>query len=116
MWIDVQHLGEEIRRQNRKFAVKTALAAILAAGIAIGFFVPFPRSTVDWDTLQADDFRTRGEPWTSKRTRLERGRARRQQAPWFGAVVLGHSSGCQHPSARVRQCFGYCARKSWKPS
>jgi len=25
-----------------------------------------PRSTVDWDTLQADDFRTRGEPWTSK--------------------------------------------------
>ena len=25
-----------------------------------------PRSTVDWDTSQADDFRTRGEPWTIK--------------------------------------------------
>src|SRR3954447_11352070 len=28
-----------------------------------------PRSTVDWDTSQADDFRTRGEPWTIKRTK-----------------------------------------------
>src|SRR3954468_6828710 len=36
-----------------------------------------PRSTVDWDTSQADDFRRRGEPWTIKRTRLERVRARR---------------------------------------
>src|SRR3954462_11563096 len=35
-----------------------------------------PRSTVDWDTSQADDFRRRGEPWTIKRTRLERARAR----------------------------------------
>jgi hypothetical protein len=25
-----------------------------------------PRSTVDWDTSQADDFRRRGEPWTIK--------------------------------------------------
>ena len=25
-----------------------------------------PRSTVDWDTSQADDFRTRGVPWTIK--------------------------------------------------
>ena len=25
-----------------------------------------PRNTVDWDTLQADDFRTRGEPWTTR--------------------------------------------------
>jgi hypothetical protein len=41
MWIDVEHLGEEIRRENRKFAVKMTLAAVLAAGIAISFFVPF---------------------------------------------------------------------------
>ena len=41
MWIEVEHLGEEIRRQNRKFAVKMALATVLAAGIAIGFFLPF---------------------------------------------------------------------------
>jgi hypothetical protein len=38
---------------------------------------PFPRSTVDWDTSQADDFRTRGEPWTIKRARLGGGRALR---------------------------------------
>jgi putative transposase len=38
-----------------------------------------PRSTVDWDTSQADDFRRRGEPWTIKRTRLERGRTRRSE-------------------------------------
>src|SRR3954454_14380563 len=31
-----------------------------------------PRSTVDWDTSQADNFRRRAEPWTIKRTRLER--------------------------------------------
>jgi hypothetical protein len=36
-----------------------------------------PRSTVDWDTSQADDFRTRGEPWTIKQTRLGSGRTRR---------------------------------------
>ena len=41
MWIDVEHLSEKIRRENRKFAVKMALAAVLAAGIAISFFVPF---------------------------------------------------------------------------
>jgi hypothetical protein len=41
MWIDVEHLSEKIRRENRKFAVKMALATVLAAGIAIGFFVPF---------------------------------------------------------------------------
>ena len=40
MWIEVEHLGEEIRRQNRKSAVKMALVVVLA-GIAIGFFVPF---------------------------------------------------------------------------
>jgi opacity protein-like surface antigen len=26
-----------------------------------------PRITVDWDTSQADDFRTRGVPWTIRR-------------------------------------------------
>src|SRR5438105_11030928 len=31
---------------------------------------PFLRITVDWDTSQADDFRTRGVPWTIKRTSL----------------------------------------------
>ena len=36
-----------------------------------------PRITVDWDTSQADDFRTRGVSWTIKRTSLERGRATR---------------------------------------
>jgi len=41
MWIEVERLGGEIRRENRRFAVKMALAAVLAAGIAIGFFVPF---------------------------------------------------------------------------
>ena len=41
IWIEVEHLGEEVRRENRKSAVKIALAAVLAAGIAIGFFVPF---------------------------------------------------------------------------
>src|SRR5437868_10960893 len=35
------------------------------------------RITVDWDTSQADDFRTRGVPWTIKRRLLERGRALR---------------------------------------
>jgi hypothetical protein len=37
----------------------------------------FLRITVDWDTSQADDFRTRGVPWTIKRTSLERGRVTR---------------------------------------
>ena len=41
MWIEVEHLGEEIRGQNRKSAVKMALAAVLAAAVAISFFVPF---------------------------------------------------------------------------
>jgi hypothetical protein len=42
-------------------------------------FETVPRSTVDWDTSQADDFRTRGEPWTIKRTVLERGRVPRSE-------------------------------------
>jgi hypothetical protein len=41
MWIEVECSHKEIRRENRKFAVQMTLAAALAAGIAIGFFVPF---------------------------------------------------------------------------
>jgi hypothetical protein len=74
-----------------------------------------PRSTVDWDTSQADDFRTRGEPWTIKRTRLERGRARRSARQGLARWRSGAAAGC-HASARVRQCSGYCAGKTWKPS
>ena len=40
MWIEVEYPREEIHRRNRRSAVKIALAAALAAGIAIGFFVP----------------------------------------------------------------------------
>jgi hypothetical protein len=29
-------------------------------------FYKLPRITVDWDTSQADDFRTRGVPWSIK--------------------------------------------------
>jgi hypothetical protein len=36
----------------------------------------FPRITVDWDTSQADDIRTRGVSWTNKR-QMDRGRAPR---------------------------------------
>src|SRR4051794_30697583 len=36
-----------------------------------------PRITVDWDTSQADDFRTRCVPWTMKQTSLAGGRATR---------------------------------------
>src|SRR4051812_39657541 len=72
-----------------------------------------PRSTVDWDTSQADDFRTRGEPWTIKRTRLERGRARRSERQGLARWRSGAAAGC-HASARVRQCCGCCAGKTWK--
>jgi hypothetical protein len=41
MWIEVEHLSEATRRENRNFAVKMALAAVVAAGVAIGFFIPF---------------------------------------------------------------------------
>jgi hypothetical protein len=40
MWIEAEYPREEIHRRNRRSAVKIALAAALAAGIAIGFFVP----------------------------------------------------------------------------
>ena len=75
----------------------------------------FPRSTVDWDTSQADDFRTRGGPWTIKRTKLERGRARRSEAEGLVQQHSGAGAGC-HASARVRRCCGYCAGKTWRPS
>jgi uncharacterized protein (DUF2062 family) len=43
MWIEIERPRDEIRRENRRFAVQLmlALAAALAAGIAIGFFAPF---------------------------------------------------------------------------
>ena len=43
MWIDIERRRDEIRWENRRFAVQLvlALAAALAAGIAIGFFAPF---------------------------------------------------------------------------
>src|SRR5215212_9879761 len=53
-----------------------------------------PRSTVDWDTSQADDFRTRGEPWTIKRTRLECGRARRSERQGLARWRSGAAAGC----------------------
>src|SRR3954454_334548 len=74
-----------------------------------------PRSTVDWDTSQADDFRTRGEPWTIKRTRLERGQTRRSERQGLARWRSGVAAGC-HASARLRQCCGCCAGKTWKLS
>src|SRR5215213_998002 len=74
-----------------------------------------PRSTVDWDTSQADDFRTRGEPWIIKRTRLEAVGTRRSERPGVARWRSGVEAGC-HASARVRQCSGCCAGKTWKPS
>ena len=43
MWIEIERPRDEIRRENRRFAVQLVLplAAALAAGIAIGFFAPF---------------------------------------------------------------------------
>src|SRR3954451_5758827 len=40
--------------------------AAVAIGVAEPIEVALPRSTVDWDTSQADDFRRRGEPWKTK--------------------------------------------------
>jgi DNA-binding CsgD family transcriptional regulator len=48
-----------------------------------------PRSTVDWDTSQADDFRTRGGPWTITRTRLKRGQTRRSERQGLARWRLG---------------------------
>jgi hypothetical protein len=91
--------------------LRLVLMAIWVAHIA----VLVPRSTVDWDTSQADDFRTRGGPWTIKRTRLERGRARRSEDKSLARWRSDAGAGC-HASARVRQCCGYCAGKTWRPS
>src|SRR5690349_23406347 len=48
-----------------------------------------PRSTVDWDTSQADDFRRRGGPWTIKRTRLKGSRTRRRERESLVRQCLG---------------------------
>jgi hypothetical protein len=64
---------------------------------------PLPRTTVDWDTSQADDFRTRGVPWTIKRTLLERGRALRSDRKSLAQRRSGAVAGCRD-SARLRRC------------
>src|SRR3979411_19255 len=51
---------------SRRSRFSSAVTSVAAA-------TGFPRITVDWDTSQADDFRTRGVPWMIKRTSLERG-------------------------------------------
>src|SRR5438552_7213251 len=58
------------------------------------FCVGFLRITVDWDTSQADDFRTRGVPWTIKRTSLERGRVTRSDR----GLAVRHDHGSQYMS------------------
>jgi hypothetical protein len=79
------------------------------------FIAGFPRTTVDWDTSQADDFRRRGEPWTIKRTRLKHGRARRSGRKGVVQQHSGAAAGC-HASSRVRRCCGCCGEKIWRPS
>ena len=74
-----------------------------------------PRSTVDWDTSQADDFRTRGGSWTIKRTSLERGRALRSDRKSLAQRRSGAVAGCRD-SARLRRCCGCCGGKTWRPS
>src|SRR3954464_14044360 len=97
----------------------TFLELLLGAMITDRGFVTeallVPRSTVDWDTSQADDFRRRGEPWTIKRTRLERARARQSGRKGLAQWCSGVAAGC-HASARPRQCCGCCAGKTWRPS
>src|SRR3954469_6277558 len=47
-------------------AITTALTLRAVFRLALRQTEGLPRSTVDWDTSQADDFRTRGGPWTIK--------------------------------------------------
>jgi hypothetical protein len=72
-----------------------------------------PRSTVDWDTSQADDFRTRGGPWTIKRTVLERGRAPRSDRKSLAQRRPGAAAGCRDSAKRPR-CCGCCGARIWK--
>src|SRR5205823_3395126 len=62
-----------------------------------------------------DDFRTRGVPWTIKRTLLERGRALRSDRKNLAQRRSGAVAGCRD-SARLRRCCGCCAEKTWRPS
>jgi hypothetical protein len=73
----------------------------------------FPRSTVDWDTSQADDFRRRGEPWTIKQTRLERVRRRRsakQEIDYGRCGVAGHVFGAFQPALGDALTAAYVGR------
>ena len=76
-------------------------------------FNPIPRIMVDWDTSQADDFRTRRGPWTIKRTVLERGRAPRSDRKSLAQRRSAAGAGCRD-SARRPQCSGYCVARIWK--
>jgi hypothetical protein len=51
------------------------IASLDPETIAVAKYL-FPRTTVDWDTSQADDIRTRGVSWMNKR-QMDRGRAPR---------------------------------------
>jgi hypothetical protein len=63
-------------RHHLGIALERALdAAVLAVLILVAIYT-FPRTTVDWDTSQADDIRTRGVSWMNKR-QMDRGRAPR---------------------------------------
>src|SRR3954470_11454218 len=77
---------ESLRRWALKFgrAFANRIRRRPAAGDKWHLDEVVPRSTVDWDTSQADDFRTRGEPWTIKQTRLGLGCTRRSERKGLG--------------------------------
>ena len=81
----------------------------------LGINAVLPRSTVDWDTSQADDFRTRGGSWTIKSTSLERGRALRSDRKSLAQRRSAAVAGC-HDSARLQRCCGCCGGKTWRLS
>src|SRR5437588_8266955 len=71
-----------------------------------------PRTTVDWDTSQADDFRTRGVPWTIKRTLLERGRALRSDRNGLAQ----RRSGAMSDDGLTAAIQGVLAARPWSRS
>src|SRR3954453_10837202 len=77
----------------------------------VGFEAKVPRITVDWDTSQADDFRTRCVPWTMKQTSLAGGRATRSDRKSLAQRRSAAVAGCLD-SARARRCCGSCGAKT----
>ncbi len=71
-----------------------------------------PRSTVDWDTSQADDFRDRGARWTRIRRR-ESDRALRSDRKSLAQRRPGAGAGCRG-SGRQRRCCGCCGVRTWR--